>query len=164
MEEGEGYFGATFGVGKCVMVVGEGDAEESTDVREREAGADSARDSASGLFDGAEEGIVGVVHTVAAMGGTDAFLVEGFVVGNQRQVANHRFEAPPHFRERVGVFSVGFADSVDVESEMAEIVFRFGLHQFVESVNDNPIYNLNSPDCTNRGWVVVGGFYVYSYE
>ena len=58
---------------------------------------------ATGALKRAVEGIVGIVHPVAAEGGFQTAFVEGFVMSHERQVGNLGFNLPPNVREDRGV-------------------------------------------------------------
>ena len=161
LEDGEGDFGAGFGIGQGVVVVGEGDAEEVAEVGEGEGGAEGAGDGAPGFQDGAEERVVGVGDAVEAVGGSDAFFIERFVGGYQGEVAYEWGEALPYLGKEGGGVGVEAGDAVDFFGEIAEVEVGLGTHELIKTVSNQAVNDLYRPDVADGGGMVVGCLYVY---
>lgn len=164
LKNGHSHLGASFGVSKGVVVVVEGDAEELAQIWERVTSAEIARYGTACCGERAVKRVIRIIHAVAAEGGFYAPLVEGFVVGHQREDSYHLFKPAPHDVEGGGVLCHFAADAVDVFREMTEIIFRLRFDKLVEAFGDDAVDDFYRADCAYAGGVIVGRLHVNGHE
>ena len=146
------------------MVVTEWYAHEVAQIGERKRCQEGSRYGAPCLLECTQERVAGIVHAICAVGGADAAFVELLVVGHEWQVSYPPVYVAPHFVECAGILYIGHGYAVDVTGEMAEYVIGFGVDEFVETVVDAAVHDLDRTYGADRTWLVVGCLYVYGYE
>ena len=108
----------------------------------------------------AMELIVGIVHLIAAEHSLQTVLVEGLVVGHQRQTVDQRLYLSPHVREERCILRVVDRQTMHPSAPVC-VVVGLGLYQRVERVHDLAVSHDHHSHGAHAGALVVGRLEVY---
>ena len=105
---------------------------------------------------GAKELVVRIIHLIGLEHGLEATLIEGTIVGHQRQSGDAGDNLPPHVWEERGGVGIGMAEAVNLLAE-PRIVVRSGADERVEGVGDEAAAHHHHAHAAHTAALSVGG-------
>ena len=155
----ESYGCAGFGIGECVVVVGE------VETAGRGYGVElvvlEMFHFASSGAESVEELVVGVVHAVDLEYRFQASFVEAGVVGHEGQALNERLYLTPHGGENGCAVGVVGPQAVHATAPV-DVVVRLGADERVIAASYDAATHNDNTHAAYRAWMLVGGFEVDS--
>ena len=150
---------AGFGVGEGVVVAGEFVATGRGDGLQLVVGQAPA-EMPPGCSQGVIKNIVRIVHLIHPEHLFQTTLVEGAVVGDQRQPLDQRSDFLPDAGEYRSIFRVLLRQAVDLLAEPLEVL-RLRVDEAVERVRDFPVADNHHAHAAHAATALVGRLEVY---
>ncbi len=109
---------------------------------------------------GAIKLVVRIIHLIGLEHGLEAALIEGTIVGHQRQSGDAGRNLSPHFREGGGGVGIGVTEAVHFLTEPRIVVGR-GPDERVEGVGDEAAAHHHHAHAAHTAALSVGGLKIY---
>ena len=158
LKDGQGYLRAGLGVGQGMVVAAQVVSAAQGHGRQPVVGQRLAEGASRGSA-GAVERVSGILHAVAGEHGLQAALVEGTVVGHQRQPLYQRGDVRPHGGEVGGRCRVLLRQPVYAGVPVAVIVGA-GMDEPVDAVGHGSAPHHDHPHAAYARALAVGGLKV----